>query len=331
MDNPRHAEGGSCDARPMSAEPNFPISRSDARASGLSDDDLRRDYRRILRGQWLGGNRPATRDDLRRAALALAGPGAFLTHDSAGELYGGIVPETDAIHVGITHDRRVRTRGLIAHRYGREVHSTIFRGFPVTAKGQTFVDLATRLSLVDLVVFGDSLVQRSPAVLEEFRSTTAAGSRIRNIEKARRASELCTFGAESPYETRMRLLMHLAGLPAPVVQHPITNAAGREIYRLDLAYPQFRLAIEYDGAHHNAAKQRSLDLARREQIEEFGWKFVVGVASDLHSAPSAFLQRVMIAMAGVGMPRPRLSEEWRLHFSGRAGSPASSRRVVAYW
>lgn len=300
----------------MSAEPNFLISRSDARAAGLTDDELRRGYRRILRGQWLGGDRPATRDDLRRAALALAGPSAFLSHDSAGELYGGTLPETDAIHVGIMHDRRVRTRGLVAHRYRHEVESTVFRGFPVTAKGQTFVDLAARVSLADLVVFGDSLVQRSPAALDEFRSAAAAGSRIRTIEKARRAAVLCTVGAESPYESRMRLLMHLAGLPPPVVQHPITNAVGREIYRLDLAYPQFRLAIEYDGAHHSRAAQRSRDLARREQIEEFGWKFVVGVASDLHGSPAEFLRRIMVAMAGVGMPRPRLSEEWRLHFSG---------------
>lgn len=313
MDNAQHAGGGCCDARLMAADPDSPLSRADALAAGLTDGDLRRCYRRVLRGQWIRGGRPATRDDLRRAALRLAGPGAFLSHDSSAELYGGIVPPTDALHLGIRDDRRIRTPGLVVHRYRAPVETTVVQGFPATILGQTFVDLATRWPLVDLVVFSDSIALHRPAALDELRqfASTAKG---RDVRKARRAASLTAVGAESPYETRTRLLMKLAGLPDPVVQHPIVDRAGREIYRLDLAYPAYRLAVEYDGDHHNLARQRAKDLARREDIEHGGWKFVVGVKSDILQHPGRFLRRIMTAMAAAGMPRPHLSEEWLLHF-----------------
>lgn len=297
----------------MTADPDLPLSRSDALAAGLTDSDLRRSYRRLLRGQWLGSGRAATRHDLRHAALQLAGPDAFFTHDSGGELYGGVVPSTDALHLGIRDDRRIRVPGLVVHRYCGEVETTIRRGFPVTVLGQTFVDLATRWPLVDLVVFSDSMAQRTPATMQEIQDF-AATAHGRSVRKARRAAALTVLGAESPYETKTRLLMKLAGLPDPVVQYPILDGTGREIYRLDLAYPEYRLAVEYDGEHHNAAAQRSKDLARREEIEQLGWKFVVGVKSNILQQPGRFLHRIMTGMAAVGMPRPQLREEWLLHF-----------------
>lgn len=162
--------------------------------------------------------------------------------------------------------------------------------------GQTFVDSATRWPLVDLVVFGDSVAQRSAAALDEFRDF-AAMVHGRDVRKARRAAALAVVGAESPYETRTRLLMKLSGLPDPVVQHPILDRTGRVIYRLDLAYPAYRLAVEYDGEHHNSAAQRSKDLARREEIEQLGWKFVVGVKSNILQQPRRFLHRIMARLA----------------------------------
>lgn len=164
----------------------------------------------MLRGQWISGDRATTRDDLRRAALGLVGSDAFFTHDSAAELHGGITPTTDALHLGIPDDRRVRLPGLVVHRYLDRVPTTHARGFPVTTLPQTFIDLASRWPLVDLVVFGESIAQQSATAIDEFRSAASAG-RGRSIRKARRAAALVVAGAESPYETRIRMLMTLAG------------------------------------------------------------------------------------------------------------------------
>ncbi|WFE23794.1 hypothetical protein O7621_11285 [Solwaraspora sp. WMMD937] len=47
-----------------------------------------------------------------------------------------------------------------------------------------------------------------------------------------------------------RLLLHDAGLPRPVPQHKVADPQGRFIGRVDLAYPQWRIAIEDGGDHH---------------------------------------------------------------------------------
>jgi very-short-patch-repair endonuclease len=52
-------------------------------------------------------------------------------------------------------------------------------------------------------------------------------------------------------ESRLRLLVVLSGLPEPVTQHPVQTLRG--VYRLDLAWPSVRVALEYDGRHHVGA------------------------------------------------------------------------------
>jgi len=51
---------------------------------------------------------------------------------------------------------------------------------------------------------------------------------------------LVNANAESPMESRMRMAMHLGGLPAPAVHYLVVTRGAR--YYLDLAYPEIRLA-----------------------------------------------------------------------------------------
>ena len=75
--------------------------------------------------------------------------------------------------------------------------------------------------------------------------------------------------AESPMESRARMALHLGGLPAPVVQHPVIARGAR--YYLDLAYPEVRLAIEYDGAEHRTQRRARRDLIREAALTALGW------------------------------------------------------------
>jgi very-short-patch-repair endonuclease len=75
--------------------------------------------------------------------------------------------------------------------------------------------------------------------------------------------------AESPMETLIRVVLVLAGLPAPAVQHRVTGL-GRS-HRLDLAYPDVLLAIEYDGADHLAPDRARRDLEREAVLTRLGW------------------------------------------------------------
>ena len=178
------------------------------------------------------------------------------------------------------------------------------------------VELAPHLGLLDLVTLGDSLVKARQVTSEQLIAACRQ-LRGRYADHARRAAGLVRPGAASPMETRVRLLLVLAGLPEPLIDHQISHPDGSLQYRLDLSYPKVRLAIEYDGAHHDLIGQRGPDLVRREDLEGQGWVFVVIVATQLLANPAGVLARVVAAMGRCGMPVAPLREEWRRHLTSR--------------
>lgn len=275
---------------------------------------LRRRHTRLLRGQWLHGAVAARPRHFLLAALQRAPEDAFFSHHTAAELHGGLVPSSGVIHLGTTSGRRVRAVGMMLHRYAHRPEVVVVNGLPVTATSQTFVDLGPVLGLLDQVILGDSFSRDAPGLPEALRRHTAEASG-RGVVAARRAAAWVRVGAESAQETRTRLLMVLAGLPEPVLQHPLLDPMGRELHRLDMAYVEAMLALEYDGDHHLDRRRRDLDLLRREKFEALGWRFVTAVSADIYQRPAAFLERAAVAMRarGVTVP-PRLSPLWQLHF-----------------
>ncbi|WP_089157427.1 hypothetical protein [Micromonospora sp. NBS 11-29] len=76
--------------------------------------------------------------------------------------------------------------------------------------------------------------------------------------------------AQSPPESHLRVRLMLAGLPRPVAQHPIRVPAGLVLHP-DLAWPEFRVAVEYDGQWHADPDRMHLDRRRLNQFVEAGW------------------------------------------------------------
>jgi very-short-patch-repair endonuclease len=83
-------------------------------------------------------------------------------------------------------------------------------------------------------------------------------------------------------ESRVRLGLTDAGLPRPKAQWAVRDAAGGFVARLDLAYPEHTIAIEYDGAWH--WKQRRQDDRRRDAARRLGWHVVVVSADDYYGS-----------------------------------------------
>jgi hypothetical protein len=109
--------------------------------------------------------------------------------------------------------------------------------------------------------------------------------RRRGVVQLRNLVPLARPEAESPRESWTRLAIVDAGLPEPTVQHWI-DIDGVPTYRLDLAYPGARIAIEYDGQeHHTDPADRARDAARRAWLTAHGWTVIVLRASDF--APDA--------------------------------------------
>lgn len=81
---------------------------------------------------------------------------------------------------------------------------------------------------------------------------------------------------ESQRESWVYLEIVTAGLPRPEPQVWI-DVGGVPTYRLDLAYPDLRVCVEYDGfaAHESDPGQAEYDAARRRWLREHGWRIIV--------------------------------------------------------
>lgn len=299
--------------------PQLPFRRSEALAAGLSDDDLRSGrYRRIFHGIYVVATVLVDAWIRAAAALRVMPPGSHVSHHSAVVLHGGVAPESLQTHVSsLAGMLRTVRQGIRAHWSMSPPSVVRLRGLPVSSPTQAFLELAqVGVGLVDLVVAGDSLAKATRIRPEAF---IAAAESWRGHRKglALRAAHLIRAGVDSAMETRLRLLMILAGIPEPVVNYIVRYADGGWSQRFDLAYPELKLIVEYDGRHHlrDAAQWRA-DLKRREQLEAAGWRIIVITAEDIYQTPLQTLLRIQEALrqrGATGLPR-HLRNTWMLHF-----------------
>ncbi|MGH3508857.1 MAG: hypothetical protein ACRDPI_01335 [Nocardioidaceae bacterium] len=299
-----------------------PFTRADAVRAGVDPKILRTSlFRRIFRGVYVDRDVASSPLIRTQAALALHPPTAFASHSSAAKVHGLPVPTDPFEHVSVLSASGRRLRPEIRnHVVGGTPRVVTVRGVRVSHPFQTFVELASMLSLVDLVVVGDAMVKllgiSAPRLVEECGASTD-----RHAVAARRAAEYVREEVDSPMETRLRMLIVLAGLPEPVVNHKIRDELGRVVRRLDLSYPWLRLIIEYDGRHHVERKaQWDSDLERREEFDEDGWRTLVVTAKGIYRQPARTIDRVRRGLLARGWRGVPVSDAWRPHFPGE-GAP----------
>ncbi len=230
---------------------------------------------------------------LRVSAVGLTLPdGGGFTGRSAAVLWGVsdvAGPEND-VEVVLPAGRRwhagtgVRVRALLA---GQElVRCGRWWCLP---RADTAVDLARSADGDEAVVLLDRLVRARLAPLDDVRAAAAQLPTCRGSARAQRAARLADGLAESPQETRLRLLLHRGGVP-PVAQHRIVDRDGF-VARVDFAYPELRLAIEYDGLWHAERRTFLEDRRRLNRLTAAGW-VVLHVTLDDLRRPEQFLARV---------------------------------------
>ena len=312
----------------MSLDPTIPFTRAEGLAAGLSVTDLAGPrFRRLFHGLYVAAG-PIDVRTRALAALKICPPGSFASHQTAAALWGGIVAETPDTHITVPAEApRTKRQGIVAHS-AQDVGSRRHRGLLVSAPTRAFLEVtAGRANLVELVVLGDSLVGAERCTPGDL-VVAAASYDGRGARLARRAAALVRPGVDSPTETRLRLLIVLAGLPEPSVNHILRRTDGSWRRRFELSFPELMLIVEYDGRHHIEVRdQWARDLRRREELERDGWRLVVIIAEDLQRDPDGTLERIRRAMAdrGLRIP-PRPSAEWYRLFGGRR--PSGSARAA---
>ena len=296
-----------------------PFSRAQARAAGIRlREILGPEFHKILYDSYVSATVPITTRLRARAALDISVPGSYISHQTAAELWGGLVPACSDVHVTVPGEApRTRRQGIKAHSTRGSTKTSTLQGLAIASPTQTFLDLACSLDLVELVVLGDSLVKAKRVTPEDL--VAAASEWVGNgVVRARRAARFARKGVDSPKETRLRMLLVLAGLPEPTVNVIIRNPDGSWRMRFDLSDPGLKLIIEYDGRQHaeNSGQWRR-DLSRREELDGLGWRLIVVTSDDLRDAPEAVLNRVrdaLIDRGAVGIRR-RFKTEWMRYFA----------------
>jgi very-short-patch-repair endonuclease len=170
----------------------------------------------------------------------------------------------------------------------------IVDGIPVTTPARTLFDLGGcyGTGMVELAL--ENALRRGLVTLPELEATIRRLSRrgrpggpiLRQLVEARTGRRRAT---ESEMETRLLRAIRAAGLPEPVVQYEVW-AGGQFIGRVDFAYPDALVAIEYDSdEHHSGRRARRRDRARRHELIAAGWLPIdIGPAELRRGATGAF-------------------------------------------
>ncbi|MGA7204611.1 MAG: DUF559 domain-containing protein [Specibacter sp.] len=211
------------------------------------------------------------------------------SHATAFTIWGipGFLPGADVKTVHISRQYPhvpSRRRGVTGHRtMFQDDEVCLFNGLWITTRVRTWLDCSRKMSVEELVVAADHLV-RMPrpefegrtdpyATMEELALILERHRGTPGIVKAREALRLARMGSDSPPETRLRLACGYAGLPEPWLNTTITLSDGVE-RTPDQSYPEYKVAVEYDGGTHSDPDQVEKDVRREEDFAGAGWRQV---------------------------------------------------------
>ena len=293
-----------------------PFTLAQSRAAGVPDAVLRgKRFRPLFHRVYASADLPDGPGLRIAGALLAAPPGSFAVLTSAAHLLG--LPEissSERPQVGLPPAfRKPRTHGIDWHPYGREPSLTRAGGLLATDPVSTFLDVAAHRRFVDAVIIGDALSRRGLVSCEELMAA-AAQVRGRAGLRASRAAAYVRPRVDSPMETRLRLLIVFAGLPEPVTNRDVYSPQGWWLARPDLSWPQVKVSVEYDGAHHFASdQQRRSDNRRRTRMSDHGWLEIVAMSDDCFVEPWRLLERIRRVLAERALPgvQDRLDGSWR--------------------
>jgi very-short-patch-repair endonuclease len=273
---------------------------SEAVAEGLlTRGQLRtRSYRRLVQGVYAD---PGLELDHRlrcRGVALLLPPGSVIGGHSAASWYGApFAALTDPVTVIRPDPAPWRgPRGVRVHRTDlAPVDRDLVDDVPLTTALRTAWDVAALEPLPTAVAALDAMARAGSVSPRSLLAMADGGSGRWGVTRVRRAVALVDPRAESAPESRVRVALALAGLE-PVPQYEV-RSHGRFVARVDLAWPEAKLALEYEGAHHFEDAQIVRDDERLERLKAAGWRVIRISAAGLRDL-DALVESVRAALAG---------------------------------
>jgi G:T-mismatch repair DNA endonuclease (very short patch repair protein) len=255
-------------------------------------------WRRLYRGVYADASLPDGVGIRIRGASLLAPPAAVFTGRSAAFLHGATELADPRRPVEVTVPEGTSfgpVTGLrIRHASLDPADVTVVAGRRCSTEMATALAIAADEQPVTSVPALDILLRRGLVNQRELR---AAAGRLtgRGARRAQRAVGLADLRAESQPESTLRVLLALGGITT-VPQFVVRDRDGGFVGRVDLAVPDLRIAIEYDGAWHGAAPQLSRDRRRMNALTAAGWRVLFVTAADMRD-PAALVARIRALLA----------------------------------
>jgi hypothetical protein len=174
-------------------------------------------------------------------------------------------------------------------------------GIPVSSVPRTLLDLGAVCSRITVEMAVDNALRRELVSTSELRQTLKRlGRSGRNGTGVLRSilDERCGRGpTESERETLLLAVLRKNGLPPPVVQFEVRDG-GVFVARPDVAYPDVKIAIEYESYEHHTGKLALVrDSARRNRLVAAGWIVITATAADLQVGGHELCRAIRAALA----------------------------------
>lgn len=272
------------------------------RSGQLTDHCLRTRYRAVHRNVYVANDVELTAELRARAAWLFAGTNAILVGMSAAAVYGTkwLDPNSPA---EVLRVNRHRPAGIVVRSYALAADEVCVRqGMRVTTAARTAFDLGRLLPHDRAIPILDALFHATRLEVADVLSVADRWPGARGVRAWRALAELVDGGAESPRESRVRLLLTAAGLPRPETQIEFRDGRGDVVIRVDMGWRQWKVAVEYDGVQHwSDGRQRSWDIERIALLEAMGWT-VIRVSAEMLRRPDVIVQRVLAALRKSGCP-----------------------------
>ncbi|OBF54199.1 hypothetical protein A5787_05315 [Mycobacterium sp. 852002-50816_SCH5313054-b] len=276
---------------------------SEALAANLMPERAMRSlYVAVYPGVYGPGDIELTARERARAAWLWSRRKAVVAGNSAAAVLGAkwVSPALDA---DLIHDNRHPPAGIAAHSEALLPGDVVeVDGMPVTSPARTAFDVgrwtSSRLHAVQRL---DALANATNVKINDVEAVIAAHRGARGLVRLRAVLPLMDGGCESPQETRTRLVLIGAGLPAPETQIRVFDEYGGFVARIDMGYRELHVGIEYDGPQHwTDPAQRQRDIDRHAALLDLGWS-IIRVSSDLlRYRQGTLVVRVVAAMRAAG-------------------------------
>ena len=285
-------------------EPDWPFIGSEALAAGqVSRRALRSHHEMVYRNVYVGKDQQVTPVRRAIAAWLWSGRTATVAGLSAAALHGSrwIDPGLPA---ELNRAEGCPIAGIVIHREALSAdESCLVRGIPVTTPARTAFDLGRRKGLTAAVIRLDALANVTELIPAAVRAIAERHPGARGLVQLRRVIELMDGGAESPQESRTRLLLVRSGLGKPETQIVVHDRFDYPFARIDMGWAEWKVGVEFDGAQHwTDPAQRTADIDRYAELAARGW-IIIRVSSELlRYRPAVVVARICDALRAAGCP-----------------------------